>query len=181
MSVKASLEVAGLKEVLREINQIDRSARFKITREFKKIGKPVVDEAKSQVPQTPPISGWGRSWTTSKSNYKMLPWDGAPAKQFIDVKVSGKRPKEYAGQIRDLAVVVIRWRGAVNTLFDLAHDFETPRGANMVRGLKGEFGKASRIMWPAYEKHANEVEKQIRDQVIEVMAQVNRRLDRTRL
>ena len=179
MSIRTDLQVAGLKEALREINYIDRQARFQITRNFKTITRPVVNEAKHNVPKTPPISGWGRTWRTPQTRFQMLPWDGNPATKLIDAKVSGKRPREFAGQIRDLAVLVIRWRGAVNTLFDVAQNSETTQGANMIAGLNNKVGHASRVMWPAYEKHADEVENAIRDEVIRVMAMVNRKINRT--
>jgi hypothetical protein len=177
MTVSTQIEVVGLKEALREINQIDKAARQKITREFKQIMKPVVDEAKQNVPKTPPISGWGRSWKTS-SGFQMLPWDGNPATKLVDVKVSGKRPREYNGQVRDLAVLIVRWRGAVNTLFDMARDSKTVQGANMIRGLNASTRQASRVMWPAYEAKSNEVEDAIRDEIAKVMAMVNRRIDK---
>jgi hypothetical protein len=179
MSIRTDLQVAGLKEALREINQIDREARFQITRNFKTITRPVVNEAKNNVPKTPPISGWGRTWRTPGTRFQMLPWDGNSATELIDTKVSGKRPREFAGQIRDLAVLIIRWRGAVNTLFDVAQNSSTPQGANMIAGLNNNVGNASRVMWPAYEKHANEVEDAIRDEVTRVMAMVNRKINRT--
>ena len=178
MTVSTQIEIAGLKEALREINQIDRQARLQITREFKKITRPVVNEAKQNVPKTPPISGWGRTWRTPGTRFQMLPWDGDPATKLIDTKVSGKRPREYAGKIRDLAVLIIRWRGAVNTLFDVAQNSSTPQGANMIAGLNNNVGRASRVMWPAYEKHADEVEDAIRDEVVRVMAMVNRKINR---
>jgi len=177
MTVSTQIEVAGLKEALREINQIDKKSRQQITREFKSIMKPVVNEAKQNVPKTPPISGWGRLWKTP-SGFQMLPWDGNPATKLIDVKVSGKRPREYQGQIRDLAVLIVRWRGAVNTLFDMARDSNTPQGANMIAGLNSRAGRASRVMWPAYEAKANEVEGALRDEIEKVMAMVNRNINK---
>jgi hypothetical protein len=177
MTVSTQIEVVGLKEALREINQIDKVARRQITREFKQIMKPVVDEAKQNVPKTPPISGWGRSWKTS-SGFQMLPWDGNSATKLVDVKVSGKRPREYNGQVRDLAVLIVRWRGAVNTLFDMARDSKTVQGANMIRGLNANTQQASRVMWPAYESKKNDVEDAIRDEIVKVMAIVNRRINK---
>jgi hypothetical protein len=180
MAVKMSIEVVGIKEALREINYIQPSLRREITRNFKKITQPVVTEAKSRVPKAPPISGWGRTWKTS-SGFQMLPWDGSPAKNLINTQVSGKRPKEYAGITRDLAVLVIRWRGMVNTVYDTANNPATPQGANMIRGLTSEHGAPSRVMWPAYEKHETKVEKQIKDQVEYVMELANRRLNKDTL
>jgi hypothetical protein len=176
MTVRTELEVVGIKEVLREINQIDKKARQQITRDFKKITAPVVSEAKSRVPKEPPISGWGRSWRTA-SGFQMLPWQPSDASKYIDTKVSGKRPREYQGMVRDLAVLIIRWRGTVNTLFDMSRDSKTPQGENMIRGLNARHGQASRVMWPAYEQHVDKVEEEIRDQIDRVMAMVNRKIN----
>lgn len=180
MTVGAQIEVVGLKEALREINQIDKLARRQITKDFKEITKPVVNTAKQNVPKTPPISGWGRSWRTA-SGFQMLPWDGNPATKLIDTKVSGKRPKEFQGQIRDLAVLIIRWRGMVNTVFDTARKDKTPQGANMIAGLNSRHPRASRVMWPAYEAHKNDVERAVKDQIEQVMAMVNRKINKDAL
>lgn len=178
--MNVTIEVAGLKDVLREINQIDRKARLEITRNFKKIGAPVVNEAKANVPQEPPISGWGRAWKT-KSGFQMLPWNGDPATKLIDVKVSGKKPREFNDRIYDLAVLAIRWRGTVNTLFDLASDYKTPQGRNMVAGLNREHGRASRVMWPAWERKGDEIEDAIKDEIERIMLMVNRNINRDTL
>ena len=178
MVAQTKIEVLGVKEALRELNQIDKSLRRQITKEFKAIGAPVVNEAKSRVPKAPPISGWGRTWKTPDTRFQMLPWNGSTGARFIDTKVSGKRPREFQGRIQDLAVVVIRWRGAVNTVYDLAEKPKSVSGSNMISGLERRNGKSSRVMWPAYEKHKNKVESEMRDQVVKVMAMVNRRINK---
>jgi hypothetical protein len=68
-------EVRGLKTALATLNELDKKARRDITKEYKTIVKPVVDDAKQNVPRQAPISGWARNWTT-KSGFKMLPWQG---------------------------------------------------------------------------------------------------------
>ena len=175
MSAKVTMQVTGVKETLREIGKIDKSLRRQITKDFKAIGMPVVTEAKNNVPKEPPITGWGRKWQTA-SGFQMLPWQSYNAAKLVDTQVSSKRPREYRGVVRDLAVVAIRWRGTVNTLFDTARDWETPQGENMIKGLNDKHGKASRIMWPAYEKNADKVENEIQQKVREVMAIVNRQV-----
>jgi hypothetical protein len=181
MSVRAEIEVVGIKEALREINQISPAARREITKDFKRITKPVTDLARNRVPKEPPLSGWGRSWQTPGTRFQMLPWNSAPAQKLIDAKVSGKRPREYAGQIRDLAVLIIRWRGTVNTLYDMSQKPETPQGAVMIAALERRWGVASRNMWPAYEAKEDEVINAIRDQIEQVMDQVNRKINRNAL
>jgi hypothetical protein len=177
MAAKTKIEVLGVKEALRELNKIDKSLRRQITKEFKAIGAPVVNEAKNTVPKTPPISGWGRPWTTP-SGFKMLPWDGSTGARYIDTKVNSKRPREFGGKIQDLAVVAIRWRGAVNTVYDLAQKPKSVSGGNMIAGLERQGGKASRVMWPAYIKHADKVEDEIRDQIVRVMELTNRAINK---
>ena len=168
-----TMQVQGIKKTLRELNKIDNQARRQITKDFKKIGAPVVSEVKQNIPRDPPLSGWGRTWTTG-SGYQMLPWDGQLAAKYVDTKVSGKRPREYRGVIRDLAVVAIRWRGAVNTMFDMSREPNSPQGAVMVNALNDRFGNASRLMYPAYEKHADKIEREIKLQIDQVMRMVNK-------
>lgn len=176
MTIQTSVTVAGLKDVLREINQINPAARRQITKEFRKITQPVVNEAKTLMPKEPPISGWGRTWKTS-SGFQMLPWNGDLATKYVGAQVSGKRPREYAGVTRDLAVLVIRWRGMTNTLFDTARKSSTPQGANMIRGLNMNTREASRTIWPAWDNKGDKVESQIRDEIDRVMAMVNRKIN----
>lgn len=168
-----TMQVQGIKETLRELNKIDKEARRQITKDFKKIGAPVVSEIKANIPRNPPLSGWGRTWTTN-SGYEMLPWDGQKAAKYVDTKVSAKRPREYRGVVRDLAVVAIRWRGAVNTMFDMSREANSPQGSVMVDALNDRFGNASRLMYPSYEKHADKVEREIKIQIDQVMRMVNK-------
>lgn len=172
------LEVFGLKDALRELNQLDPKLRRDITKDYRKVVAPVIQTAKAKVPQGPPISGWGRKWTT-KSGHQMTPWIGSKGDDFLKAKVSGKKPREWAGRTTNLAVFSVAWTGAVNTLYDLAGrrgNGDTERGAQMIRALEGRFGKASRVLWPAYEMNRDQVEKQTREIVEQVMRAVNRRL-----
>lgn len=175
MSTKVTMQVTGVKETLREIGKIDKDLRRQITKDFKKIGAPVVNEIKGSVPLEPPLSGWGRVWNTP-SGFQMLPWQANQAKKLVDTKVNTKRPREYRGVVRDLAVVAIRWRGAVNTVFDMSRDGATPQGNVMVDALNNRYGNASRVVYPAYEKNERKVESEIQQKVREVMAIVNRRV-----
>jgi hypothetical protein len=175
---QVTMNVYGIKEALREINSIDKKARRKVTNDYKKIVKPVVTAAKGALPTEPPVSGWGRSWTTENGR-KLLPWDGALGAKYVNAKVSGRKPRVYNGQVRDLATFVVQWAGAINAIYDMAGRRNLPdtaQGAVMIRALETRYGKASRVLWPAYEANADEVVKQVRLLIEDVMAQVNRNL-----
>ena len=165
--------IAGLKEALRELNNLDKVARRQLTKDFQAVCKPVVDAAKRATPQAPPISGWGRSWTT-RSGYKALPWQANLATKNIKAKVSGKKPREYNGRMTNLAVFTIAWGGTINTIYDLASNSQTAAGANMVRGLEARHGKASRALWPAYRANQDEVERQVTQIIDDVMRTVSK-------
>lgn len=178
MTLSGSMEVTGLKEALRELQQLNPQLRREITKEYKRITAPVIKTAKAKVPQAAPISGWNRKWTT-KSGQQMTPWVGSVGNKFIKAKVSGKKPREFAGRMTNLAVFSVAWSGTVNTLFDLAgrrSGGDTEAGARMIRALEARFGKASRILWPAYEMNRAEVEKQTAELVKATLAATNRRL-----
>jgi hypothetical protein len=79
----------------------------------------------------------------------------------------------------NLATFIISWSGAINTVYDMAgrkSSGKTDSGKNMINGLEARFGKASRVLWPAYEMNRQEVEKQMRLLLEDVMNQVNRNL-----
>ena len=158
-AVYAEMQFVGLKDAVKELNNIDKSARRQLTRDYKEIVAPVITEAKQRIPLGTPISGWERAWTT-KSRKQLLPWDGAVADDYIKAKVSGKRPREYNGMMSNLAVFSIAWAGAINTIYDLAGRTSrgaTKSGANMIRGIEAKKGKASRVLWPAWQANQDEV------------------------
>jgi hypothetical protein len=173
-AVHTEIKMVGLKEAVKELNNIDKSARRELTREYKRIVEPVISEAKQRVPLGAPISGWNRSWTT-KSGKQLLPWDGALGDDYIKAKVSGKRPREYNGMMSNLAVFSIAWSGAINTIYDLAGRGSrgaTQAGANMIRGIEARKGKASRVLWPAYLANADEVQQRMQQLIDDLLRRV---------
>lgn len=176
--IYATLEVVGVKEAVRELQRVDKRARRQLTVNYRRITEPVIRDAKSMVPLGTPISGWGRSWTT-KSGQKLLPWDSEVADDYIKAKVSGKKPREWAGYMSNLTTFIVSWYGAINTVYDIAgreSRGKTVSGRNMIAGLEAKKGKASRVLWPAYLANRDEVEKQMRLLLEDLMQQINRNL-----
>jgi hypothetical protein len=166
MTVQTNIEIVGLKDALKNLNKLEPSLRRGITKEYKEIVSPVVQEAKANIPKLP-LSGWQYSWTT-KSGFKMLPWDSNKANKLVKAGVSGKKVKEFQGRNSNLAVFFIRWSGMVDTIFDMG------RNGIMSRNLSAKWGKPSRVMWPAYEKHKNEVEGAVESLAFEAMRTADR-------
>lgn len=77
MSTTVNIEVVGVKEALREINSMDKSARMKISKNFREIMQPFVEDARNLVPDEIPMSGWARNWFPRGGTEPLLPQSGA--------------------------------------------------------------------------------------------------------
>jgi hypothetical protein len=208
-SVYSEIKVVGLKEAIKALNDIDKKARRQLTKDYKQIVQPVIDEAKRRIPNNAPISGWERNWNPAnkargggsrrvrkdaweevqraerarqrREGPGLTPWQSSLAEKNIKAKVSGKKPREFLIEGRsymaNLAVFSIAFAGATNAIYDLAGRTSrgaTKAGANMIRGLEARHGKASRVLWPAYDMHRDDVVKGIQELIDQVLRQVNR-------
>jgi len=174
------VEVVGLKEALREINNYDKKLRRRITREYVNIMQPVVDEATRLIPIRPPMSGWDRAWTPRGGDGEpVLPWGyraGYSRRNLKPVKafVSGKTPKTYNGYTRDLVAMGYRWVERRGVLFDLSEGGDTPQGKHMHKVLTQRYGRASRAMWKAYDIAGPDVQYELKELVGRVMQEASR-------
>jgi hypothetical protein len=126
VAVSTSIEVVGLKDALKTLNKIDKSLRREITKDYKRIVQPVIDDANKLVPTGVPLSGMARNWST-KSGFKMLPWMPG-MKQKIAAKINTRNIKEYGGNKSNVGTFLIQWKGATGTMFDMS--MEGALGAN---------------------------------------------------
>lgn len=181
MTVSASLEVYGMKDALRQLNEISQKLRKQVTRDYADIVEPVILDARARIPDQAPLSGMDRQWKT-KSGYLMLPgksgggWQAAIAQKFVKPKINTKRIKDFGGQRVNIGTFRIVWMGAANTVFDMAG---RKSGNVMARNLEARWGKASRVVWPAYEKNQTQVEAGMMKLVEQVSLMVSRNLQAT--
>jgi len=164
-------EVYGLKDALRQLNRIDKSLRMEITRDFKRVVKPVVDDAKAHVPMEPPLSGMKYKWTVKRTGFQMFPWEARKAVNMVKSKVSGKKPKQRGEWVTDLAVFYIGWYGMANTVYDMAG---RKNSSEMGDNLTKKHGPASRVMWPAWDRNKATVE----DEVLAIVERVGKAVNR---
>lgn len=164
--VSTKIEVVGLKDALKTLNKIDKSLRREITKDYKKIVQPVIDDANKLVPSSAPLSGMERNWKT-RSGFQMLPW--IPGyKQKIAAKINTRAIKEYGGNKTNVGTFVIQWKGATGTMFD------TSMAGRLGRALTARYGSSSRVMWKAYEQRQDDVMSEMEQLVKRVMDEANR-------
>jgi hypothetical protein len=166
VAVSTSIEVVGLKDALKTLNKIDKSLRREITKDYKRIVQPVIDDANKLVPAGVPLSGMARNWST-KSGFKMLPWMPG-MKQKIAAKINTRNIKEYGGNKSNVGTFLIQWKGATGTMFDMSME-----GA-LGRQLTARYGSRSRVMWKAYTQRETDVMSEMEQLVKRVMDEANR-------
>lgn len=202
MPATVDIRATGIKEALRELNDIDKRLRRQITKDYEQIVQPIVSGARSLVPTKAPLSGFDRFWTPMGSRTPVLPfglndvdgpkrprsdWAQSSAgrrqmgewnkwKAGIRAYVSGKRPQTFGGYTRNLAAFGVRWLGKSAVLFDTSAQPTTRQGAQMVSALTSKFGPPSRVMWRAYEKADSQVMYELEKLVKKVMQAVGRKI-----
>jgi len=164
-----TVEVVGIKDALAKLNRIDKKLRMQITRDFKEIMQPVVDEAQGRLPFGAPLSGMDYKWST-KSGYQILPWSGAD--DTVKAGVSGKKVREFSGFTQNLATFYARYSGPTAVLFDMTGRKapKTDAGKRFENQLHRKYGGASRVLWPAWEATKDRVVDQVRDLVNHVIS-----------
>ena len=168
MTINVTMEVVGLKEALAKLNRIDKKLRMQITKDFKQVMQPVIDEAQSRLPFGAPLSGMEGKWTT-KSGYQMLPWSGLD--DTVTASVSGKKVREFAGFQQNLGTFYARYKGPTAVLFDMTGR-KTPKtdaGKRFANNMNAKHGHASRVLWPAWQAAGDRVVDQVRDLVNRVI------------
>ena len=161
MAVGVNIEVVGIKDALAKLNRIDKKLRMQITRDFKEVMQPVVEEAQGRLPFGAPLSGMNYKWTT-KSGYPILPWSGAD--DTVKAGVSGKKVREFAGFQQNLGTFFIRYKGPTAVLFDMTgrKTPATQAGKRFANNMNRKHGQASRVLWPAWDAAGEKVVDQVR-------------------
>jgi hypothetical protein len=151
-----------MKDALRELNSISQALRKQVTKEYQRIMEPVITDAQSRIPTDAPLSGMNRQW--KRGSYVILPgkagggWNAALAQKMVKAKINTKRIKDFGGQRVNVGTFRLVWQGAANSIYDMAgRKTSNP----MAKNLEARFGKASRVVWPAYEQHKTDVEGQM--------------------
>ena len=164
--LNTKIEVYGLKDAIKQLNSVEPGLRNQIAKDFRNVAKPVINDALMLIPNTVPLSGMGRNWTTN-SGFKMLPWE-AGRKQKISAKINTKKVSEFRGQIRNVGVFNIVYSGSTGALFDMAAN------GRLGSALSARYGMRSRVMWRSMEKNQGTVEAEMQRIVETVMDKVDR-------
>jgi hypothetical protein len=153
--VNVKMEVNGLREALKEINKLDNKLRRQLTKDFAKAADPMVQAARSKVPDQPPLSGMARRWKSNSKTEGPL-WVGDEASN-IKASINTRRARKI--QSRNLFIFDMAGRGSGSN----------EQGRRMMEQLNSRFGRGSRVMWPAAESTMDQVQNNLKPVVRKVM------------
>ena len=162
MPVDSSITIVGVKETLRELQKLEPDTAKEIKKDFKQIVKPVVEAAKADVRELP-LSGFARNWQSGR----IMPWSKEAVVKSIIARFSNRK------RGNSLAVFSVTMKSPAGTIFDMAGRGSASRLASALDQLAG---RPSRLMWPTYERHADEVNDNLRNLVDKITDATNRRL-----
>lgn len=162
-----TIKIFGVKEALKELNQIDPALRKEINVRAKDIVKPATDAIKNAYPDKY-LSGMARNWT--QRGRSKFPYDQAKARKGVQLKIDTSK--------KNVSVIRIEQRDAAAAIVDMAgkQGGRNPQGGRFVDQIQAMFGPPSRVMWPQYLKNGTEVDQRLFKVVEDLMQQVNKNL-----
>jgi hypothetical protein len=153
----STIQVIGIKETLRTLNKMAPKIRRAYTTEYKKIVKPVVDQAKFNVPNAAPLSGMERGFK------RLGKWDSTLVKKGIVSKIDTRKARNRnavkGAKYENIGTFYVISKTGYGMLFDMAGK-KSP-DSPLVVALQSFYGNPSRSMWPAWDMHKSKVEGEI--------------------
>lgn len=162
MTTTTTVGVFGVKEALKELREIDPELRKAINKRAKDVVKPATDAMKAQYPAQL-LSGMARNW--QQRGRQLFPYDQAAARKGVMLKVNTSK--------KSTSVIAIIQKNPAAAIIDMAGKSGSSRFNDALTAL---FGQPSRVMWPTYEKNANNVTENMREVVNDLMAAVGKRV-----
>ena len=154
--IRTSVRVDGVNKALKVLKGMDPEIRKQFNKDAKEILRPVTDDAKSRYPDTY-LSGMVRSWQSGR----IFPYTRQKAQR--GVKVSVKQEKNGT-------LLKITQLDAAASVVEFAAK------GSLGRNLTAASRKNSRVMWPAFDAHATDVQAGIQDLVDGVATRLTREL-----
>jgi hypothetical protein len=158
------IEVVGAKDTLKALNKIDKELRKQFNADAKEVAKPAIEEAQRNYVQMP-LSGMARKWNAN--GRQVFPYDRAKAVKGVQIKVDTSRKSSNA--------IAIQQKDPGTAIFESAGRKTENRLGNSLGPLAP--GR-TRVLGPSVLRKRGEVEKQMRQLVLEASKRVQGEINR---
>ena len=192
MGITGQIDVYGVQNALKELNDIDRKIRRQVTKDIKTVGNQIVQEARSMVSTQSrsngaPLSGMRRG---SLIRGREAAWNVSEVQGGFNVRVGVRATKEryvdfdqggYTRQVvyaaKPYRLMVVQQKSFAGAIYDHAGaGISGIRNTAFIASLKKEVGDAPRVIDKAVESNRPAVTAELLSIVGKVMEQTNRNL-----
>jgi hypothetical protein len=192
MGITGQIDVYGVQNALKELNDIDRKIRRQVTKDIKTVGNQIVQEARSMVSTQSrgngaPLSGMRRG---SLIRGREAAWNVSEVQGGFNVRVGVRATKEryvdfdqggYTRQVvygaKPYRLMVVQQKSFAGAIYDHAGaGISGIRNTAFIASLKKEVGDAPRVIDKAVESNRPAVTAELLSIVGKVMTQTNRNL-----
>jgi hypothetical protein len=195
MPARASVQVLGIKEALKELNDFDKQYRRQVTKDIQGAGEQIISEARSMVAHFDnskqngaPLSGMVRgnlikgretSWRTDavQKGFKVKVGVRASKERYVNFNRTTDGVITHQEQVvfgsKPYQLMVIQQANAAGAIYDHAGRNTT---SMFVTNLNAEAGPQPRAIDKAVENNRGAVEQKVLEIVDAVSARLNRKL-----
>ena len=195
MPARASVQVLGIKEALKELNDFDKQYRRQVTKDIQGAGEQIISEARSMVAHFDnskqngaPLSGMVRgnlirgretSWRTDavQKGFKVKVGLRASKERYVNFNRTTDGVITHQEQVvfgsKPYQLMVIQQANAAGAIYDHAGRNTT---SMFVSNLNAEVGPQPRAIDKAVENNRSAVEQKVLEIVDAVSARLNRKL-----
>jgi hypothetical protein len=195
MPARASVQVLGIKEALKELNDFDKQYRRQVTKDIQGAGEQIISEARSMVAHFDnskgngaPLSGMVRgnlikgretSWRTDavQKGFKVKVGVRASKERYVNFNRTTDGVITHQEQVvfgsKPYQLMVIQQANAAGAIYDHAGRNTT---SMFVTNLNAEVGPQPRAIDKAVENNRGAVEQKVLEIVDAVSAKLNRKL-----
>lgn len=195
MPARASVQVLGIKEALKELNDFDKQYRRQVTKDIQGAGEQIISEARSMVAHFDnskgngaPLSGMVRgnlikgretSWRTDavQKGFKVKVGVRASKERYVNFNRTTDGVITHQEQVvfgsKPYQLMVIQQANAAGAIYDHAGRNTT---SMFVSNLNAEVGPQPRAIDKAVENNRSAVEQKVLEIVDAVSARINRKL-----
>jgi hypothetical protein len=163
MTTDLTIQVNGVKDAVKYLNQVEPGYRKAYVANMKQIAKPMTDAMQSQYDDSKFPSGTKRNW--SPGGRQVFPLSASKAVRGVGVRVNNKKKG---------AAFSVMQKNPAAAIFDIAGRANVnPLGT----AFSTKFGRsASRVIWPVFEARISDLTTEVQKVVDGVMAEVNKNL-----
>lgn len=165
----ADVVYSNVRELLRQIQQIEPELRKELVKEIKAVAKPVQAAVVQAIPDRAPLRGM--------NNNGRLSWDNSVNYKGRRIPSKSVTIKFRSGNSRFTAItslVSVQVNSPVVSMIDMARNSNTPQGQHMVATLGRQ---PSRYAWPAAEKALPQAEAEAKKILDAASVRISRKFD----